>query len=365
LLLAALLLSLVAGAWLGANLLLQSAPPSALWTEADLPSPPAGADNGWTHFDRQARTRGHLSLTYALAEVCTPSSRPGPDRWREARILDGAIHEFLQDTSHAAWVQLLGDAMAKPVFADACPIAIDADCQHLKLLQAHRAYELSVIDAALDGRWNEVVQRSTLLARGDVRLASSPRSVLSQLISLAMVQRMLVMVEITLAGRREAESRGERIEADLAPMRALHDALGALRMEDMDLRRCVIADYLFALEVLEVMEGGTGAFAYQDLDWGPFGSAFFDKGATMQSLNNEFQPLAAFAQSPATAPAPVFATHTKSRLWWLRNPVGKLLLDGTRVDIADRIRKADLDRKEILKRRDALLALIAPMLAGE
>ena len=355
--LALLLLALVVGGWVGSNLALRHEEPKQLWTEADLPSLPAHEKNGWTTFNRESNSLGRVnSDVNKLVTSLHVSSHPSPsDAWKEVRSSESEIRTKTSDPSHRPWVELIGRTYAMPAFADACPLELEMDmkCNWLGLFRAHQLAELAMLTHALDGRWNEALVGTKRLAFGDAAFVQSSRSLLSQMIGIVNATHTVELVELLLAGYQQPNER--RAEVNPSTWIELTTALSSVKRSDLTMERAVMAEYLLYVRGLDVIAEDPRKAGMDG--WGSASGVFFDKGATLELLNQDFESLMEFTKKPGS-PEPKRQRFTEGGLWWLRNPVGKLAMDLGRTDIVNFVKKGNRKADALISKRDAVLPKI-------
>jgi hypothetical protein len=118
----------------------------------------------------------------------------------------------------------------------------------------------------------------------------------------------------------------------------VRDALRSISEASLPTRHFIIAAYLLKHLALRA--------SIERAD-----SWLLDEGSTLQGLN------APFAAAAAGGPLPPPPDYTAGLFWWVRNPVGKKLLDALKPGADDDYRKTIELRAAVFQRRDEALAL--------
>jgi hypothetical protein len=342
-----------AGVWAGANLLGRESEPAHLWTEADLPKLPPDAENGWSAFADASRTLARPSIPDGLASACDIVGHgDAKGAWTDAKRDRDAVADTVKDRDNREWIEVVSRSYAMPAFADTCPIDLEADCRSLPYYHAHQLAELALLNQALEGAWNEAFSGTRLLVDGDFAFVVSTRSLLNQMIAFANASRTLELLEVLLAGYQEAGNDENRRDADAATFDKLSSSLMKLERSELGIQRSVMGEYIFHVRTLKVVEDVPAQVQIAE-GWGPMGRVFFDRGATLRLLNEDFEGVMAFANKPGSAP-PERPRFTETSMWWLRNPVGKIVLDTGRATLIPVLEKGIKEADDLIIHRDAL-----------
>jgi hypothetical protein len=127
----------------------------------------------------------------------------------------------------------------------------------------------------------------------------------------------------------------------------LDAALDKVASASIDLRLGVIGEYLLVERgVQQISEGvDPGRLAS-----GKFDRFLFDPGETLVLLGERTKPIAAWAADPSRPEPPPTEPLEKGVLWWTHNPLGKRLLDSTRVHMVPIVRKSAAQRTFLQQR---------------
>lgn len=132
--------------------------------------------------------------------------------------------------------------------------------------------------------------------------------------------------------------------------------LKSIREEHLSPMRAVIAEYVYSAYTIDhIIDVPQGRFSNA-------GRLYYDVGHTFEMLNDRFQAYVAFAQRNGAGDSPTFS---QSRLRYLRNPVGHLVLDGTSAQLGMLIPMMVKDRDLLLADRNALYERIRPLLTAQ
>ena len=357
--LAVVLLFVAAGGWLGANLLLKDPQPALLWTEADLPALPPAPDNGWLVFSK--KRLGNPNVPSGLALLCDGKGHPSDlAAWQEARRLRGDIVSVVSDASNEARIDALREAYRKPHFQDACPLDFEADCQWIPLLRAHQLVELSLLDRAMDGHFEQAFSGADLLAQGDLSFVVSSRTLVSQMVGFAIARRMMSLVDVLLAGYEDELADAQPVKT--STLESIRKRLSSLDPVGLSMRRSLIGEYQMVVRTLDLVEQSPSAAGIGG-KWEPLAGLLYDRGATQRLINDEYRALMEFVEVPGT-PEPVSKDATEGWGWWLRNPIGKQLKGLTSV-MAPTLARGRSDAEALILLRDAVIKRLAERIEAE
>ncbi len=359
--LALVLVCLSAGGWLGANLLLKDPQPALLWTEADLPALPPASDNGWVVFSN--KRLGNPTVSSSLTALCDGKAHPSAlAAWQEARRLRGDVVAVVSERGNQARIDGLREAYLKPQFRDACPLDIEADCPWIPLLRAHQLVELSMLDRAMEGHFEDAFAGADLLAQGDLSLIVSSRRLLSQMVGFAIVRRMMSLVDVLLAGYEDELADDRPVSAKTSALESIRKRLSTLDPVELSMRRSLIGEYQMVVRTLDLVEQSPSAAGIGGR-WEPLAGLLYDRGATQRRINDEYQALMEFVEVPGK-PQPVSKDATEGWGWWLRNPIGKQLKGLTSI-MAPTLARGKRDAADVILLRDAVIKRLAERIETE
>lgn len=334
--------------WAGAQVLLRRPQPELLFTYADLPKVPPPEENGWDVLRLEIHTIGEPQRPDKdITEICDGKAT-FTDRWPRAESRASKISALAQDETTKQWLALVDKAAARPRFADGCPIGFEPDCPRpLHMLALHQMQEAVVLHDALSQRWDDALKRAATMLRVDIDFLPSARSTLTQAVARAHLHRSLKLAELLLDGAASEKQNGRGPDAArLAQFaRDVDPLFKKIYEEDMAPLRVVIAEYLFSV------------YAIQNLKDSPQGkhsrssTIFYDPGHALEMLNERFERYAAYARSGGAGKPPEFP---RSRLWFLRNPGGHLVLEATRGALENHVPSISKDNKLLLADQAAL-----------
>jgi len=359
--LALVLLLLAAGGWLGANLLLKDPQPALLWTEADLPALPPAPDNGWLVFSN--KRLGNPNVSSSLTALCDGKAHPSAlAAWQEARKLRGDVVAVVSDRGNEARIDGLREAYLEPQFRDACPLDIEADCPWIPLLRTHQLVELSLLDRAMDGHFEEAFTGADLLARGDLSFVVSSRTLVSQMVGFAIVRRMMSLVDVLLAGYEDELAADRPVSAKTSALESIRKRLSTLDPVELSMRRSLIGEYQMVMRTLDLVEQSPSAAGIGGR-WEPLAGLLYDRGATQRMFNDEYRSLMEFVEVPGK-PEPVSKDPTQQWGWWFRNPVGKQWHGLTSV-MAPMLARGKEDADDVILLSDAVIKRLAERIEAE
>jgi hypothetical protein len=342
--------------FLGSNLLIEAKAPLPLFAEADLGPLPGEADNGHHDFVVGARELGAAPrVPLPLLELLDPLSGTPESAWQRLSAHQDALTELARDPSVAKWLALLRRALAKPRFADSCPLDPRASCSSLAVLEAHHLAEAQALALAKADDFAAALGLWAQMERADADLLATSRSLLTHAIAASCLERATHLVRVLLVGLTRTGSTLDR--AARASLRdAMASALSPVTREALDPARILRSEYLRDIERIDLVSApGELVVSEGRLATGLFLPALlFDRGATLELLGQRYERLAKV--DPGTAISAAQPRHTDAPLWWLHNATGKRLLDHMAADIAQHLRKGSLARERILGAKQAALA---------
>ncbi len=342
--------------WATAQVLLRRPNPALLFTEADLPKMPAAHENGWEVLRIEMHaTRDPQRPDKEIAEICDGKAT-FEDRWARAEARAQKLSDVAHDEQTKKWIAVADTAAERPKFADACSISFNPDCPSpLQLLALHQLQEAVVLFDAMGSRWEGAFARTAKMMRADIDYLPSARSTLSQAIARAQPHRTMKLVEVLLDGaaQEKKQNRGPETARLAQFARDIDALLKNVHEEDLSPQRAIVAEYLFS------------AFTIEHLTDSPQGrpakgtSIFYDPGHTLEMLNERFEQYIVFARNGNAGEAPNFL---RSRLWFLRNPLGHLALDGLRFPLENHLLALNKDRALFMKDNEALRKRLATLM---
>jgi hypothetical protein len=363
-------LAALAVAWLLAPTVLGGPEPPPLWTEADLPAAPDPPQNGWHEIVTPSRANVSVppDLVALLRSDNPNETRPLLER---ARAQETLLGDTLKNKPSQDALAAFERALAKPRFADACPVRIEQPCRVFPLLGVHRTALLESLRRALAKDWPGSVTLLAKTLRADIDFATTSRTLVSHLIALANLRDAS-----ELAGNLFEAYRAERArdpstpalgEGAVAALTSLDADLARLDPSTLDARRAVIADYLIARKAPDLL-GTSDLYALRPVDPASgqaepregllsriFTPLLFDRGATQAEINARFAALRdAIA---ASAPPPTFPVGRERPVWWLYNFTGKAMLDALVLDWSGPLRTVAESRARIEALRPGLRKL--------
>jgi hypothetical protein len=335
--------------------------PALLWTEADLPALPPAPDNGWLVFSN--KRLGNPNVPSTLALLCDGKGHPSDlAAWQEARRLRGDIVSVVSDRGNEARIDALREAYLEPQFRDACPLDFEADCQWIPLLRAHQLVELSLLDRAMDGHFEQAFSGADLLAQGDLSFVVSSRTLVSQMVGFAIARRMMSLVDVLLAGYGDELAGAQPVSAKISTLESIHKRLSSLDPVELSMRRSLVGEYQMVVRTLDLVEQSPSAAGIGG-KWEPLAGLLYDRGATQRLINDEYRALMEFVEVPGT-PEPVSKDATEGWGWWLRNPIGKQLHGLTSV-MAPTLARGKKDADGVILLRDAVIKRLAERIDAE
>jgi hypothetical protein len=324
----------VIGVWLAANVY-PYATPQPRFSAADLPSLPSESDNGWSQV---TSNKFDVDIPKRLAGLI---DSPEQD-WNE--IDAASLREFLTSPGAGEAIGRVEAAARAPVFADTC--VIDRPCYLYSWHKAHKVALLQAIERSLAGDEAEAAKLVAELIRLDAAQLASARTAMSVFVALANLDDALA----------NANALAERMSDDSADAArtVLADAARSLDIETIDLRATVINDYLVYENAVEALAGEDHELIVEVS--GP--RWLYNRGLTLREVDERFA-----RRYEAAVEGDVFAalgggeSSPKQALgWWLRNPVGDLLLDALYFNPESVAEDITAGRERVADKRAKLLA---------
>jgi len=320
--------------WLLAHRL--SSPTKPRWTEADLPTPPPDADNGWITLWRRS----------------SPFHRPDLEALQNA--LDGSIERPERvDGVRADAVLLIAEANAQRIaiddaeaafsrrrFADACPIAVAADCGELSVLGAQKLVSLRVFALAVAADFPRAFEIAGTMTRALVDYVGSARRFLSAAAGSVALLGAFATVEDLIALARRSNVDAESWSASRS---ALEAAMGELDAHPPDPARAVIGEYVLARSALASL----GSSSPDTSPW------LVDQRATTALVDEQYAALHAYASGTTSTP-PTIRDPVEEPLWWIYNHDGKILVSLLSVTTASAVARTVDYRDQVIARGRAL-----------
>lgn len=296
--------------WVAAHWIFGAKREAPIWTEADLPPLPPASENGW-HEAHEITITTPADLTRDVLDD------PNKEDVSAANAHRDAIDAFLlHDEAVRAKVEQLRTAIAKPHFADDCPLTLDARCNTIKWADTHRALLLKAYSLGWHEGAEESMKHVATMLRADIEAAQTTRTAISHIVSLTALLETMEMADVL--SRRPAIAHG------------IEDALEALRPEKLDWRRTVISEY--------VLLGRPDTRAIGEmLHLHPLMP--YDAGRTDRETDRRAR--ANYDGKPIKEPA------REGEYWWLWNPRGKTMIDATAMDWPPLIERIGQKQKEI------------------
>lgn len=309
-----------------------------LWTEADLPPIPAAEENGW-------------SLELFEDVPCIPpalKNLPYAPEWAEVSSNGDDLRAFLNQPEVTALLERIAEAQRRDRFVNACWGRLDeqSSCEGLAGYHALQIVRLSVLAAALDGRWVEVFARTNRLLRAELDYAGHSRDFLVQTVGNVSVLGTLSMTDLLLKGAEAGD--GSAMEG----LSKLAATLESIEASTFDVTGAFKGEYVVLHDPLV----DTFALAQR-------GAAPMDFRHTRRFLDGYMLGAMEFVASGEGAP-PDPPRLTKSLGWWSYNPIGKMMLDLLLPDVSE-FKKFIQIRESILDKRQCLLETIRRRLPAD
>lgn len=306
--------------------------PPPLATEADLGPVPPPEENGFVDLQAYMKMRTQTSVVPTdVRRIVANEAVPPP---AEVMAAMPSLEAFLATEPARSDARAMQTALAKPRWADPCPVRIDADCRVISLVAIHDAYVAKLlVDAAKapDGG----VDAAMALVERDLALLASGRSLLFHAIAVRNLGSSFHALAFA-ASRAPAEARS-----------ALAAKLGALPLDAVSAERAAMTEHVLLRKVL-AGEWAADAPKHSWLRWS------FDPGRTAEIADACQKPLLAALRAHTPLPPPCEPPE-KGLGFWLYNPTGKLILQGMQAAHEPYV-KFEKRRTELLEDRKKVVA---------
>ncbi len=305
---------LVAGLGFVLTNLTRTPMPEPVWTEADLPTLPAAADNGWTLLQAAPPGLGRSALAEApgtLDKVLEATSVA------DAQAVLEPMRALAAQPGAAA--KRCEAAFARRHMAYGCKPLPDSDCTIISFHQCHAWWLTKLLIAQTSSEPQPIATRLTEQLDKDEEMAATATSLLGQsMVALALEDT--VELAWWLKKHRPEALNGVQ--------------LGRLKGRLLNVKQAVMGEYLFSAAAIDMTKSNGKRL-------------FYDAGATMQLLNDTYRPA---REGDYTA----IALPPRSRWWWWRNAAGRQLLDVTMTFGNERYRGLDEGEQERMQRAAGL-----------
>ncbi len=281
-----------------------------LWSEADLPTLPPTASNGWQVV---VDARAQLPVDYPtenLAEVSALLADPDTV-WSELEARDATMSPIIAAFKRSAYRDVWHRARALPTFADACAWVAMADCPTIMLVQLHR---IAVLDFLLDARgehWDEALEGMHRLLQIELDFQASARDVVAQVAAAEMLADGM-SATVALVTRAGAQGQQPQLRAKLLELASTAEF-------GPHLDRAVVAHYLRTMVGLEQLAAAQATAGVP----GDLATWLFSPAKTGAELNRYFRVLMKVVTDEAGRPEPADAQACQLRF----DPAGCQLLE--------------------------------------
>lgn len=281
-----------------------------LWSDADLPTLPPTASNGWQVV---VDAKAQLPVDYPtenLAEVSALLADPDAV-WTELEARDATMSPIIAAFKRSAYRDVWHRARALPRFADACAWVAMADCPTVMLVQLHRIAVLDFLLDARGGHWDEALEGMHRLLQIELDFQASARDVVAQVAAAEMLADGM-SATVALVTRAGTEGHEPQLRSALLEL-ASTAAFGP------HLDRAVVAHYLRTMVGLEELAAAQAKTAIPH----ELGTWLFSPAKTGAELNRYFGVLMTVATADAGTPEPADAKQCQLRF----DPAGCQLLE--------------------------------------
>ncbi len=278
--------------------------PELLWTQDDLPSTAREDDNGWMVVSSD-RVDGDIPKP--LTELLNPPDHDAVQFWQRVARVEG-LPEFLTSDAAREAIERVDAARRMPTFVeDDC--TFDRTCTSMVWIELHRIASLHAIDLATRGEVADATMLLRDLIRMDATHLASARSLLSILIAVANLQDAMTIAD--MIAQRDAADPNPALAALGSVVEGLNLAVG--------LERIVIGEYLAQVEFL----------AKRDARASGIDRWFYNHALTLRIINPRFEHRhqSALAHDSFGALGGGEPSPKQELGWWVRNPIGKRILD--------------------------------------
>jgi hypothetical protein len=322
--------------WLAINVYPYDAP-APRWTERDRPIPGV-FDNGWYAVTSEQLD---VEIPKSLASLVDSREQDAGEFWALVEQDTDALHELMASEGAREARARIDDARRQPEFVDAC--VLREPCLVFAWHRAHDVALLQTLTLAHAGRTTEALTRVRELIRMDASQLASARSLVSLLVALDQLGDALHKAEMIAAG---VEAQG---------LAELEIEVRALDVDALDLRTLVVSEYLVRAQVLQDLDAIEKT---HELSTRP--RWLYSEALTLRVLDEAFAQRyeAAIAGDVLTALGGDERSPRESSGWWLRNPVGKRLLDAMVYDPTEIAGSIDESLEDIQATRTRLLARV-------
>lgn len=330
------------GTWMAVNLWPRSME-SPLWTEADLPLPPEGPENGYRDLVALKADRAFRDLEVEIEAYI--DSEP---------LYDLMIFPFIEEREKLAlfWATVttagptLEELSAKhnsviPVYRRlAGRPFVDRDSFHLNggekapwllLNDIKKIASLDLLRKALKGEGEVVYDLWLETFRMDRDWLSSARSPISHAAALGAVKRDLSLLSLLRAF--PIQSKREEILK----------AVSELDMDRIHYKRALIFEYLFALDAESIV---VPEMLHEKSLWLRL---VYNRSLFRKDLNRRFRDSLEEGEEGV-------GNYRDNPFWWFFNPAGKSLGELLFIDLSDSRRNFEAEKEEIRSMRAKILA---------
>jgi len=305
--------------WLGVNAYPYAAP-EPLWTRRDLPAMPDESTNGWVVIINELEL---LELPRDLATLIDEAELDGQATWARVERDAAQLHAFLDTSAAREANDRLDAARQLPAFVVACEW--DEPCPLFTWSRAHDGALLRAIALAHAG---ELAESSLLLRdliRMDSMMVDRGESLLTVVFGLKHLEQALYTADVIVA-QLQPHTLDAQTRAALTELAA---GVRLVSPKAVDLRKVVIADYLYQVEILKTLNGHADPRSTPALERSAGPNWLLNHALTLRELNERFERryAAAIAGDKAAALGGGRSEVNRPWGWWFRNPVGKQLLE--------------------------------------
>ncbi len=370
-------------AWIAFNGLYHSPVPNEMFTRADMPALPAQNVNGWRGiFDEFRENPGEFSgliddYLFRLMDDVDQVTARGPLNQAERRHLCDMVSvgsKEIDVVRTSVPYRLYLSGMKQRYFRDdsSPKEGILEKTPTLDIFYLHKLEMIHVADLVCRNKYGQAVQILSRLIRTDNDfISSSP--ILPQLLGLIMLRTDLQMATLVVEEviPDDVEKR-KVLPAELLPLRK---AIENIDLSNMNPKNIVASEYMSILSLLHMVENrmiGTGEVVEgigQML--GSRHATFkilYDRGATLRLLNDFYADFNLAAEDSANIQMASEAYRErfkgvldrKSPLFWVYNPLGKIMLSVMMIDLSEQVARYAFEREAIKRATDRLKEQMSP-----
>lgn len=322
--------------------------PSPLWTEADLLRVDSQSENGWPVIASAAVVHAPVDLQMLVE---TPDHE-AESFWDRVEQREPSLRYFMALPAVLEANDRVDEARARPSFVAYCDPGVDCALGPWRTL--HRVSLVRAIDLAYSGDLSSSCALLRDLIRMDKDALTTSRSALAVRLTLANLDEALNLADLIVQRSDSSEELAE-----------LAREVESVNLEAFDLRNVVVAEYLYHLGALDAVER-----ADQDvldhyevpvaLRW------FYSRNSTVQDLNRRFERRyrAAGERDTFVALGGGESSPKQEAGWWLRNPMGKVVVDRAIMEPEQWVASIDQKMVAIGETRSLLLSRPAVMVAA-